>query len=73
MSTVTYLDRLLAPVVEVFTPAPARKIVDLRADPEIACRIVLLVHFSPRTLTMIASGFCRRVLSTEREYMTHNP
>ncbi len=35
MATITYLDRLLEPVVESFTPAVARKIVDLRADPEL--------------------------------------
>jgi hypothetical protein len=42
MSAVTYLDRFLDPVVEVFTPALARKIVDLRADPELEERIAVL-------------------------------
>ncbi len=42
MSTVTYLDRFLDPVVEAFTPALARKIVDLRADPELEGQIAEL-------------------------------
>lgn len=42
MSTVTFLDRFLDPVVEVFTPAIARKIIDLRADPELEKRIAAL-------------------------------
>jgi hypothetical protein len=33
MPSITYLDRLLDPVVESFTPAVARKIMSLRADP----------------------------------------
>ncbi len=33
MPTISYLDRLLDPVVESFTPAVARKIMSLRADP----------------------------------------
>ncbi len=35
MPTISYLDRLLDPVVESFTPAVARKIISLRADPEL--------------------------------------
>ena len=35
MATITYLDRLLEPVVESFTPAVAQKIVELRADLEL--------------------------------------
>lgn len=35
MPTASYLDRMLEPVVESFTPAVARKIVNLRADPEL--------------------------------------
>jgi hypothetical protein len=42
MSTVRYLDRFLEPVTEVFTPALARKLVDLRADPELQCHIDML-------------------------------
>ena len=39
MPSITYLDRLLDPVVESFTPAVARKIISLRADPELEQRI----------------------------------
>ena len=39
MSTVSYLDRFLEPVTEAFTPALARKLVDLRADPELQAHI----------------------------------
>ena len=35
MATTTYLNRLLEPVVESFTPAVAQKIVELRADLEL--------------------------------------
>ena len=35
MSTVSYLDRFLDPLVESFTPELARKIAGLRADPEL--------------------------------------
>jgi hypothetical protein len=42
MSTVSYLDRFLEPVTEAFTPALARKLVDLRADPELQTRIDML-------------------------------
>jgi hypothetical protein len=34
-----YLDRLLAPVTECFTPEVAERLVALRADPEIQARI----------------------------------
>ena len=57
MSTVTYLDRLLDPVVEVFTPALARRIVDLRADPELEERIAVLREKANRgTLTPEEDG-----------------
>jgi len=39
MSTASYLDRFLEPVTEALTPAAARKIVDLRADPELTTHI----------------------------------
>jgi hypothetical protein len=39
MSTINYLDRILDPVVESFTPAVARKIVDLRADAGLEQRV----------------------------------
>ena len=42
MSTVSYLDRFLEPVTEAFTPALARKLVDLRADPELQTHIDML-------------------------------
>ncbi len=42
MSTVSYLDRFLEPVTEAFTPALARKLVDLRADPELQAHIDVL-------------------------------
>ena len=42
MSTVSYLDRFLEPVTEAFTPALARKLVDLRADPELQSHIDML-------------------------------
>jgi hypothetical protein len=35
MPTTNYLDRFLDPVVESFTPAIARKIVNLRAAPDV--------------------------------------
>lgn len=35
MATISYLDRMLDPVVASFTPALARKIVDLRVDAEL--------------------------------------
>lgn len=39
MATLSYLDRFLEPVTEVFTPALARKLADLRADAELAAQI----------------------------------
>ncbi|REJ90213.1 MAG: hypothetical protein DWQ34_17775 [Planctomycetota bacterium] len=42
MTTTTYLDRLLDPVTDAFTPELARAIVDLRADAETEARINLL-------------------------------
>ncbi len=39
MSTASYLDRFLEPVTEAFTPALARAIVDLRADPELESQL----------------------------------
>jgi hypothetical protein len=44
MATVSYLDRFLEPVTEVFTPALARKLADLRADTEILTQIGELRH-----------------------------
>jgi hypothetical protein len=35
MPTASYLDRFLEPVTEAFTPVLARKIVDLRVDPQL--------------------------------------
>ena len=42
MSTVSYLDRFLDPVVEYFTPDLARRIVALRADPEVEQQVAVL-------------------------------
>jgi hypothetical protein len=42
MSTIGYLDRLLDPVTEAFTPELARTIVELRADDETQARIETL-------------------------------
>jgi hypothetical protein len=39
MSVTSYLDRLLDPVTEAFTPEIARKIADLRADEELESHI----------------------------------
>ena len=39
MSTVSYLDRLLEPVTESFTPELARTLVELRADDELQVEI----------------------------------
>jgi hypothetical protein len=35
----TYLDRLLAPVTECFTPEVAERLISLRLDPDIQARI----------------------------------
>ena len=52
MSTVSYLDRFLEPVIEAFTPALARKLVDLRIDPNIQAHIdVLRCKANEGTLT----------------------
>ncbi len=42
MSTVSYLDRFLDPVVAVFTPDLAQKISGLRADPELEQQVSVL-------------------------------
>lgn len=39
MSTVSYLNRFLEPVIEALTAALARKLVDLQADPELQAHI----------------------------------
>ena len=39
MPVTSYLDRLLEPVTETFTPEMARKIVEIRADPKIQADI----------------------------------
>ena len=39
MSAINYLDRMLDPVVESFTPDVARKIVELRADAGLEQRV----------------------------------
>ena len=39
MSVTSYLDRLLDPVTEAFTPEIARKIADLRADEQLESHI----------------------------------
>lgn len=42
MSTVSYLDRLLQPVTEAFTPELARVLVNLRADEELQVEVEVL-------------------------------
>ena len=42
MATTSYLDRLLDPLTDVFTPEVATAIVKLRADPELEAHIVEL-------------------------------
>lgn len=39
MSATTYLDRFLDPMTDAFTPEVARKVVELRIDPETKARI----------------------------------
>ena len=52
MSTISYLDRFLDPVVESFTPDLARRIVGLRADPELEQQVEVLREKANRgTLT----------------------
>ena len=43
MDTVTYLDRVLEPVVACLTPEVAARLVELRTDPELQYRIDELV------------------------------
>ena len=51
-ATTTCLDRMLEPVVESFTPVVARKIIKLRADPELARHIGEFRHkANERTLS----------------------
>ena len=42
MTTATYLDRFLDPVTEAFTPELARRIVELRADPDLEADVAVL-------------------------------
>lgn len=42
MSTISYLDQFLEPMTEAFTPEVARKLVELRAAPELQAHIDLL-------------------------------
>jgi len=42
MATASYLDRFLDPVMESFTPALARKIINQRVDSEMEQRVALL-------------------------------
>jgi hypothetical protein len=52
MSTVSYLDRFLEPVIEAFTPALARQLVDFRIDPNLRAHIdVLRCKANEGTLT----------------------
>ena len=39
MSTTSYINRFLEPVVDAFTPELAHRIADLRADPELQARV----------------------------------
>jgi hypothetical protein len=39
MNAVHLLDRLLDPIAEAFSPEVARRIVDLRADSDMQCRL----------------------------------
>jgi hypothetical protein len=39
MTTMSYLDRFLEPMTDALTPQVARKIVDLRADPQMQARV----------------------------------
>lgn len=52
MSTATYLDHFLAPMIEALTPAVARTLVDLRIDPYLQAHInVLRCKANAGTLT----------------------
>jgi hypothetical protein len=44
MATASSLDRMLDPVTACFTPQVARKIVDLRLEPELTARIAFLAE-----------------------------
>ena len=46
MATVSYLDRLLDPLSDAFTPEMARRIVALRADPDLQARVDALASKS---------------------------
>ena len=39
MSTTTYINRFLEPVVDAFTPEVARSLANLKADPELQARV----------------------------------
>ena len=39
MTTATYINRFLEPVVDAFTPEIAQKIVDLKIDPQLQARV----------------------------------
>ena len=39
MAALNYLDRFLDPISEAFTPGMARKIADLRAEPDVQARV----------------------------------
>jgi hypothetical protein len=52
MSTTSYLDRFLEPMTEAFTPEMARKLAELRAEPELQARVDALADkASAGTLT----------------------
>lgn len=42
MSTVSFLDRILEPMTEAFTPELARRLADLRADEKLSAEIHVL-------------------------------
>jgi hypothetical protein len=44
MSASTYLDQLLDPLTEAFSPEVARRIVDLRASPEVEAHVAQLAN-----------------------------
>ena len=44
MSTASFLDQLLEPITEAFSPEGARKVVELRADPVLQARIDALAE-----------------------------
>ena len=63
MST-TLLDRLVEPVAACLTPASARKLVDLRADPDLQARVDELADKANRgTLTDDERGEYDRYLA----------